>query len=87
MSTIRTGDDIIPTVIAKEDVVVPDPASSDPAFGRQILAGHPVPADLLEAYAAATGTEDASPQPEKPAVKAVVAPAVDKAVRGPEARK
>ncbi|MEJ7783413.1 MAG: hypothetical protein WKF96_01330 [Solirubrobacteraceae bacterium] len=75
----RLSSDEIPTVVASKDIEVQDPTSSDPLFKRQIIAGQPVPPDLLEAYNDATG--------DRTAVKAVRGPAVDKAQRAPDVSK
>ena len=72
----RLTSEEIPTVVASKDIEVQDPTSSDPLFKRQIIAGQPVPPDLLEAYNDATGATKAQRAPEK-----------DKAQRAPAASK
>lgn len=75
MATLRANGTTLSTVVADHDAVVFDDAMG---VHRQILAGQPVPPELLEAY---------QTEPTKPTAKAVREPAVDKAVRGPQASK
>jgi hypothetical protein len=72
----------VETVIADKDFEVQDPNSTDPDHKRQIVAGQPVPPDLLEAYADASGDKDA-----KAVAKAQNAPAKSKAQSGPDTSK
>lgn len=46
------GNPVAPQVIAKQDCIVHD---NDLQIDRQIIAGQPVPPDLLDAYAEKTG--------------------------------
>lgn len=79
MATARVITEVVvEPVVASKDLEVQDPGSSDPLFKRQIIAGQPVPPDLVEAYEAATGGSKG---------KAQAAPVTDKAVRGPSVSK
>jgi hypothetical protein len=64
--------------IAKEDMIVHDDALN---IDRKIIAGQPVPPDLLEAYEQHTGTSRTKDDESKS--KAIRAPERDKAVKGP----
>jgi hypothetical protein len=78
MATFSGGREV-ESVIADRDIDVQDPSTDDPQYKRQIIAGQPVPADLLAAYADATG--------DKTAKKAVSEPAMNKAQSGPATSK
>lgn len=77
MSSFNRGTEV-EQVIAAKDMEVQDPATDDKQFKRQIVAGQPVPPELLEAYADASGDKRA---------KAQTAPAMDKALKAPATSK
>jgi hypothetical protein len=79
MATTLSDGTVIETPIPDKDFEVQDPNSTDPDHKRLVKAGQPVPPDLLEVYAEATG--------DKKLAKAVAAPDVNKAVSGPQTSK